>query len=143
MYQQTPMSSPHRLTAVSAVSTAPTILLVEDEHAVRTIVRTVLVRQGYAVVEAATATAALEIFEERGPEIDLVLTDVLMPGMDGPSLARSLMAMRPALRILFMSGYTDSGLTSELAHPNIGFVSKPFEAATLTSRVRMMLDSTP
>jgi two-component system cell cycle sensor histidine kinase/response regulator CckA len=121
------------------MTSAATILLVEDETAVRVIVRTVLRRHGYAVIEADSPSQAIATFNERASEIDLLLTDVLMPEMDGPSLARQLMAIRPALRILFMSGYTDTALVGELANPNIGFVSKPFDAATLASRVQTIL----
>jgi two-component system cell cycle sensor histidine kinase/response regulator CckA len=122
-----------------SMTTATTILLVEDEAAVRVIVRTVLRRHGYVVIEADTPSQAIAMFNERAAEIDLLLTDVLMPEMDGPSLARHLIAIRPALRILFMSGYTDTALVGELVNPNIGFVSKPFDAATLASSVKTML----
>jgi two-component system cell cycle sensor histidine kinase/response regulator CckA len=118
-----------------------TILLVEDEDAVRVIVTAVLRRQGYRVLEAPTPTLAIELFDRHGPEIDLLLTDVVMPGMNGPSLAQRLVAARPELRVLFISGYADISVPIDVDNPNVGFLSKPFQAAALTGRVRDLLAS--
>jgi two-component system cell cycle sensor histidine kinase/response regulator CckA len=115
-----------------------TILLVEDEEAVRLIISTVLRRQGYRVLEAATPVAAIELFERHREEIDLLLTDVVMPGMSGPALAQRLVAIRPALRVLFVSGYS-SLATPHIQSPNVGFLSKPFQTGVLAARVREML----
>ena len=115
-----------------------TILVVEDEDAVRSIVGTVLQRRGYEVLEAASASEAMEIFEKRSGSIDLLLTDVVMPGMNGPALAQRLVALQPALRVLFMSGYTDIA-TLAIGHPHIGFLRKPFETTQLTDAVARML----
>jgi CheY-like chemotaxis protein len=84
-----------------------TILLVEDEDAVRVIVGAALRRHGFHVLEAATPLGACEVFREHAHEIALLLTDVIMPDMNGPALARRLTAKRPGLRVLFISGYAD------------------------------------
>jgi CheY-like chemotaxis protein len=115
-----------------------TVLLVEDEDAVRRIMSTVLKRQGYTVLEASTPIIALELFERHADDIDLLLTDVVMPVMGGPALAQRMVAIRPALRVLFVSGY--AGLVPPQIHsPNVGFLSKPFQTGVLAARVREML----
>ena len=124
-----------------AVSTRghETILLVEDEDAVRAIAGTVLRRQGYEVIEAATPLAAAEIFEKRSRDIDLLLTDIVMPEMNGPALAQRLIGIRPSLRVLFMSGYADVAMPIDSGNPQVSFLAKPFQASMLTARVREML----
>jgi len=118
-----------------------TVLVVEDEDAVRHIVRRVLEAQGYAIVEARDGNDALQVCATRGDRIDLVLSDVIMPGMGGRELARELGARRPGLEILFMSGYNDdselSGVDGEVAS---GVLAKPFTAETLARQVREALD---
>jgi two-component system, cell cycle sensor histidine kinase and response regulator CckA len=118
-----------------------TILLVEDEDAVRVIVAAVLRRQGYSVLEASSPGVAVELFEQHGPSIELLLTDVVMPGMNGPSLAQRLVATRPSLRILFMSGYADVSSPLDAAGPNVSFLSKPFQASALAAKVREVLSA--
>jgi CheY-like chemotaxis protein len=115
-----------------------TVLVVEDEEPVRRIMSTVLRRNGYTVLEAATPVIALEVFDRNVEEIDLLLTDVVMPVMSGPALAQRLVAIRPALRVLFVSGYA-SVPPHEIHSPNVGFLSKPFQSAVLAARVREML----
>jgi PAS domain S-box-containing protein len=115
-----------------------TVLLVEDEESVRVIVSAVLRRRGYTVVEASGARMACEIFAERH-DIDLLLTDVVMPDMNGPALAQRLIGIRPELRVLFISGYADMPTPPGGDNPNVGFLSKPFQASVLTSRVAQML----
>ena len=116
-----------------------TILLVEDEDAVRVIVSAVLRRQGYHVLEASNPRGAWEIFDRHADEIDLLLTDVVMPDMNGPALAQRFVTQRPELRILFISGYADMTMPPESDNPNVSFLSKPFQASVLTERVRQML----
>jgi two-component system cell cycle sensor histidine kinase/response regulator CckA len=116
-----------------------TILLVEDENAVRVIVSAVLRRQGYNVLEASSPRGAWEIFERHSGEIDLLLSDVVMPEMNGPALAHRLVTVRPELRILFISGYADMTTPPESDNPNVSFLSKPFQASVLSERVRQML----
>jgi len=120
-----------------------TILLVEDEDAVRAVVSAILRRKGYDVLEAPMPAVACEIFDRRGAEIDLLLTDVVMPEMSGGALAERLIALRPDLRVLFISGYTESTTEPSLGHPNMSFLSKPFQAATLGARVAEMLERRP
>jgi PAS domain S-box-containing protein len=116
-----------------------TILLVEDEDSVRVVVSAVLRQQGYNVLEAATAPQAIEIFDQHRRDVDLLLTDVVMPEMNGPALAQRLVAMRPALRILFISGYVEMSATLDVENPNVSFLAKPFQASTLASKVKKIL----
>jgi nitrogen-specific signal transduction histidine kinase/ActR/RegA family two-component response regulator len=115
-----------------------TVLLVEDDEGVRGIVSAVLRRQGYTVIEASSPIDALELFDRHRESIDLLLTDVVMPIMNGPALAQRLVAIRPALRVLFISGYAGMA-TPEIQNPNVGFLSKPFQTSVLVARVREML----
>jgi PAS domain S-box-containing protein len=115
-----------------------TVLLVEDEDSVRAIISAVLRRRGYNVVEAPGARVACEIFAQRS-DIDLLLTDVVMPDMNGPALAQRLIGLRPELRVLFISGYADMLTPPGGDNPNVGFLSKPFQASALTARVAQML----
>ena len=80
-----------------------------------------------------------EIFERHAGEIDLLLSDVVMPEMNGPALAQRLVAVRPELRILFISGYADMTTLPQSDNPNVSFLSKPFQASVLSERVRQML----
>ena len=116
-----------------------TILLVEDEDAVRVIISAVLRRQGYQVLEASTPRGACDIFEQHAREIDLLLTDVVMPEMNGPALAQRLVAVRPELRVLFISGYADVASPLDAENPNISFLSKPFQASVLANKVKDIL----
>jgi two-component system, cell cycle sensor histidine kinase and response regulator CckA len=115
-----------------------TILLVEDENSVRVIAAAVLRRQGYQVLEAPTPTIAADIFEEHRDSIDLLLTDVVMPEMNGPALAQRLVTARPRLRVLFISGYADVA-SLDTGNPHISFLSKPFQASVLAAKVREAL----
>jgi CheY-like chemotaxis protein len=118
-----------------------TVLVVEDEEAVRLIVRRVLEAQGYRLIEARDGHDALRICSQRGDEIDLVLSDVIMPGMGGRELSRALAATRPGLPILFMSGYNDdSDLAGTDGEPASGVLAKPFTSETLARHVREALD---
>ena len=118
-----------------------TILLVEDEGSLREVVRIALETLGYHVLEAANAQRALHLFRERKDEIALLLTDVVMPGMNGRILANKLREEKPNLKVLFMSGYTDDEIlrrnASDATH---SIVIKPFSRETLASRIRETLD---
>jgi PAS domain S-box-containing protein len=116
-----------------------TILLVEDEDAVRVVIGALLRRHGYHVIEAATPRGALEIFPHHADAIELLLTDIVMPDMNGPALAQRLVSVKPGLRILFISGYADAA-KSALSGPHISFLAKPFHASALTRTVRELLD---
>jgi DNA-binding NtrC family response regulator len=116
-----------------------TVLLVEDEEVVRKTVSAVLRRQGYTVIETATALEACELFGRQGGEIDLLVTDVVMPGMNGPALAQRLVGHQPSLRVLFISGYMGTP-APEMQKVNVSFLNKPFQTSTLASRVREVLN---
>jgi two-component system, cell cycle sensor histidine kinase and response regulator CckA len=118
-----------------------TLLLVEDEAAVRSSARRLLERQGYTVLEARHGGDALRIVEESGRQVDLVVTDLVMPEMGGKELAERLRAHRPGLKVLFMSGYTEKVIAAGgIMPPNTGFVEKPFTVEQLMRRLREILD---
>jgi two-component system cell cycle sensor histidine kinase/response regulator CckA len=119
-----------------------TLLLVEDEAAVRASVRRLLEWHGYTVLEARNGADALRVYEAHEEGIDLVLTDVVMPEMGGHELVERLRALRPGLRVLFMSGYAERAFASNGAiPPGMGFVEKPFTVETLMRRLREVLDA--
>jgi PAS domain S-box-containing protein len=120
-----------------------TILLVEDDGAVRRFVRQVLEEHGYEVLEAEDQVAALAVVEQHRGRIDLVVTDVLMPRGTGPELVRALAQLLPALPALFISGYADAALARQVTFPKAShFLQKPFSAADLLARIRQILSST-
>ncbi|MFN8187089.1 MAG: ATP-binding protein [Gaiellales bacterium] len=121
---------------------AETVLLVEDDESVRTMVCRVLEQQGYSVLEAATGEEALEIAVERGDEIDLVFTDVVMPGMGGVELVEHVRAIRPELEVIFMSGYAEGISRRGALDPTAPFLQKPFTPSTLAQVVRRTLERT-
>ncbi len=120
-----------------------TVLLVEDEDLVRGLVRQVLEAQGYRVLEAAHGRAALALERVHAHEpLHLLVSDVVMPQMDGPTLARALRARRPDLPVLFMSGYSDTGSRGAATElPHSAFLQKPFAPALLARAVRDVLDA--
>jgi PAS domain S-box-containing protein len=116
------------------------ILVVEDRSLVRNLARSVLTGAGFDVVTAAGGDEALELVYA-GTELDLLLTDVVMPGMSGAELARQLRTLQPELPVLYMSGYTDDVLhPAELAEPRTSFLAKPFHNAELVAAARSALD---
>lgn len=114
---------------------AETILLVEDEEGVREFATTALSRHGYRVLEAQTGEAALALLEDKNPPVDLVLTDLVLPGMDGRDLAASIDRKRPGTPVLFTTGYGDRAPLSD-----VEILEKPFTARTLLQRTRDLLD---
>jgi PAS domain S-box-containing protein len=116
-----------------------TILVVEDEDAVREIISTALEEHGYRVLAASRPSIASRVFDEHAKEIDLLLTDVVMPEMDGPTLASELVARRPDLQTLYISGYAE-GTSLDPGDPTISFLSKPVQPSVLASKVREILD---
>jgi CheY-like chemotaxis protein len=132
--------SPLRAASPRAVG-HETILVVEDEQDVRVLVKRLLESSGFSVLVAASPDEAEAIFASRGPSIDLLLTDVVMPGMNGRALADRFRAARPALRVLFMSGYNESVLGPHgVVDDGIQLLLKPFAAHQLASAVRGALD---
>jgi PAS domain S-box-containing protein len=119
-----------------------TILVVEDERAVRTMTRLILERAGYHVVEAAAPDEAREVFQSRASNIDLMISDVVMPGAHGPALFKQLVADHPSLRVLYMSGYTDDEvIRAGRLEGGENFMEKPFTSQRLLERVREILDT--
>ena len=121
---------------ISQADSTETILVVEDQPATAQITRILLESWGYHVLEAHSAEEALSIFAKDGHAIHLVLTDVIMPGMNGAELAAALLQIRADLRIVFMSGYPND----QLNRPDIAFLPKPFNPASLSRMIRKELD---
>jgi DNA-binding response OmpR family regulator len=118
-----------------------TILLVEDDDQVRALARQMLEGCGYGVLVATDGTSALALYEERGDAIDLVLTDVVMPGMSGLDLRRQLRSNRPGVKVLCMSGYSERvAFGAGAADDGVDLIHKPFTAGALAGRVRALLD---
>ena len=118
------------------------ILLVEDEELVRKLARRILATQGYQVLEATNGEAALRMCERNQEPIDLLLSDVIMPEMNGPELAERLHRLRPELRVLFMSGYTDDAIVHHgVLEKGVNFIQKPFAPDVLAKKVRQILKS--
>src|SRR5947208_2078935 len=118
-----------------------TVLVVEDEAPVRSVARQVLERHGYTVLEAPSAEAALDIATRYSGAIHLLLTDVVMPGLNGRQLATRLADLRPDARVIFMSGYTDDAVTRHgVLEPGSAYVQKPFTPDAIARRVREVLD---
>ncbi|MFH1740546.1 MAG: response regulator, partial [bacterium] len=137
-------------TVVSSSDTTPvgphrgweTILLVEDEEAVRSFACETLQMNGYTVLAAGNGQEALQISQRHNGPIHLVITDVVMPGMSGRTLAEHLAPVHPDMRVLYMSGYTDDEIIQHgVLDDKIPFMQKPFSLDTLTLRVREILDA--
>ena len=117
------------------------VLVVEDEEAVRYLTRVLLERSGYNVLDAANPHEAEAVFGKQTDSIDLLVTDVVMPGSSGPALFKRLAERQPGLKVLFMSGYTDDTMVSEGRLDTGGaFIQKPFTADGLMRKVREVLD---
>ena len=117
-----------------------TVLVVDDEEGLRTLARRLLQRQGYTVLIAANADEARRLFEQHR-SIDVLLTDVVLPGASGLELARQLVAQRPMLKVVYMSGYTADAIARQgVLNPGITFLSKPFNAEMLGRKIREALD---
>jgi CheY-like chemotaxis protein len=118
-----------------------TIVLVEDESELGDLAREVLEEQGYTVLAACGPREALKLVESSDRLIDLLLTDVVMPDMSGRQLAEELLALRPTLKVLYMSGYTDDAIVRHgVLDTGISFLPKPFTTDELARRVREVLD---
>ena len=120
----------------SQTHAAETILIIEDQAATAQITRILLESWGYRVFEAHSGAEALEIFKQDGDSIELVLTDVVMPGMSGPQIASELVRLRPGLRVAYMSGYP----SDQLNQLDAAFLPKPFNPQSLSRMIRRELD---
>ena len=119
-----------------------TVLLVEDEESVRELVRVTLISRGYKVLEAENGESGLRIAEATKGPIDILVTDVVMPGMGGRELAKRLVALRPGTSVLYLSGYTEDAIVTQGAlSPGTAFLQKPFTLQNLAKKVREVLRS--
>jgi CheY-like chemotaxis protein len=125
----------------SQVAGPPVILLVEDESMVREVTREVLRHAGYKVLECSSAKEALQLVRQHPGRIDLLLTDVVMPGMNGDDLARHLQLMQPGLIAVFMSGYAQNDITQKISRTAAIHIQKPFTMDILLSRIGEALRS--
>ncbi len=114
------------------------VLLVEDESFVREVTREILISAGYRVFAAKNATEAVRIYQEDQWQIDLVITDLVLPGESGRSLAAALQRQNPKLKVLFMSGYQNQIESKSPSEKD--FLMKPFSSSMLLSRIKLMLD---
>ena len=128
-------------TASAPGNGSETILLVEDEDVVRALARRVLEHRGYTVIACANGAEALEVAARRDQPIDLLLTDVVMPGLRGHEVAERVTASRPDVKVLYMSGYSDEALLGRAAIDERALIEKPFAVDALADRVRKALDS--
>ena len=119
-----------------------TLLVVENEAAIKTLVQMALERHGYVVLTAESGSEALRLAAAHEGPIDLLITDVVMPDLRGPELAKRLLEQRPTIATLFMSGYMDDALGDDALsfRVPVDFIQKPFSPSALAARVREMLD---
>jgi DNA-binding NtrC family response regulator len=124
--------------------TRETVLLVEDENFVRDVAGEILETAGYRVLKARNAADAMRTFRRYRDEVQLLLTDVVMPGQNGYSLADDLKAMNLGLRTIFISGYPENSVTRNgLKQPGVYYLPKPFSAESLLRQVKRALEKTP
>jgi CheY-like chemotaxis protein len=120
----------------------PTILLAEDDRQLRGLMERILTRSGYRVLTAARGDEALGVSDADLATVDLLVTDVVMPGADGPTVALALEARRPGLRTLFVSGYAESFVLQQGLRPGAAFLAKPYTPEVLLARIRDQLATT-
>jgi PAS domain S-box-containing protein len=142
-YVAPPADAKHEIVKVPAARKGTeTVLLVEDEEAVRELTGMILKANGYVVLPAPSALEAEHFAANHGGEIHLLLTDIMMPGTSGRELARRIIARHPRIRVLYMSGYTDNVLAQGgVLEEGVSFLQKPFTPAALAQKVRDVLDS--
>jgi PAS domain S-box-containing protein len=135
-----PVEAPVVPAPVRSTAGRETVLVVEDEEALRRVAERILVRDGYTVIVAGSGAEALTLAQDTKP-IDVIATDVVMPGLGGRDLVRRLLAMHPDAKVLFMSGYTDDAvLRHGIPEPGTAFLQKPFSGLALTRKIREILD---
>jgi two-component system cell cycle sensor histidine kinase/response regulator CckA len=112
------------------------VLLVEDEEVVRNFAARALKRQGYKVLEASSGVEALEVMDKNKGKIDIVVSDVVMPEMDGPTLLKELRKKNPELKIIFVSGYPNDAFKASIGDEDFAFLPKPFSLPQLAAKVK-------
>jgi len=131
-----------QIPAVGVRGGTETVLLVEDDHAIRSLGRQILARHGYTVLDASNGRDALHLATHHEGRLDLVITDMVMPGIGGVMLVERLIALRPNLQALYMSGYTEDDIVRRgMLDAQTAFIQKPFTATGLLQAVRHVLDS--
>jgi two-component system cell cycle sensor histidine kinase/response regulator CckA len=141
-----PVQTPIDVTAPELPQAAPrggseTILLAEDDGAVRRLAGDVLRRYGYTVLQARDGAEALSVVQQHSGAIDLLLTDVVMPGLSGPDLADRVAMIRPTIRVLYSSGYIPGTIAGITGHAGSPLLPKPYPPLTLLRTVREVLDA--
>ena len=138
-----PGEQPRRGISAPLAAGREVILVVEDQRGVRQLATRILTRHGYTVLEAADAVEAIEIAAKAAQVLDLVVSDVVMPGMGGPELVARVRTLRPATKVLYMSGYTGDDLSRRIGpESHAAVLEKPFSASDLLWAVRDVLDET-
>jgi two-component system cell cycle sensor histidine kinase/response regulator CckA len=142
-----PLSAPPEAERSDTAVGTETVLLVDDEYAVRMLSRLSLEARGYRVLEASDGAAALRVAREHPSTIDILVTDVVMPGMGGPELSHALTAERPLVPTLFISGYAGDAVARRIAEAprtsQSAFLQKPFRPVELARQIRDLLDTVP
>jgi two-component system cell cycle sensor histidine kinase/response regulator CckA len=118
-------------------------LLVEDEAPVRMFSSYALTNKGYKIVEASSGEEALEVMKNQGEDIDIIITDVIMPGMNGPSLISKIQTNYPKVKVIFISGYAEEAFSDAYGVENdndFNFLSKPFTLQQLVAKVKDVLE---
>ncbi len=134
-------NQPEILTSKTSKKGFETILVVEDDYSVRKLVTKILKPLGYTVIEARNGTEAIRLCGSYPKEIHLLLTDVIMPGMNGGKLSKEIKKIKPEIKIIFMSGYTDDAIAQHgVLEPGVNFIQKPLSKEKLSNKVRNVLD---
>ena len=134
-------SNKEEQTSSDDLTGSETILIVEDDDALRNLVREILMRQGYRILEAENGIEALRVSDEHEGQIHLMITDVVMPKMGGRELEERLRPLRPEMKVVYMSGYTDNAIVHHgVLRPGIEFLQKPLRSESLKRKVREVLD---
>jgi CheY-like chemotaxis protein len=127
---------------LTEVNGSETVLLVEDEQTVRLLAHEILIDRGYTVLEASNGEEAIQVSESYEGEIDILVTDVIMPGMSGTEVAEHLLRRRPKMKVLYMSGYTDNSIVNHgVLDSGVAYIQKPFTPDGLARKIREVLAS--